>query len=207
MTQYIFPPSSPPSLPVSGQTARFPVRRIYCVGRNYAEHAREMGHDPEREPPFFFAKPADALLTDGGVLPYPPMTTDLHYEAELVVAIGKPGAAISPEDAADLIWGFAAGNDFTRRDLQSEAKKLARPWDMSKGFDLSAACGTLHPVAETGPMQSGFIRLWVDDELRQDGDLGQMIWSVPEVIAHLSRFVTLQPVTSGSSPSISTVTR
>lgn len=193
MTQYILPPQPQPSLPVSGSEARFPVRRIYCVGRNYAEHAREMGHDPEREPPFFFSKPADTLLADGQALPYPSMTADLHYEAELVVAIGKPGAAIRPEDAADHIWGFATGNDFTRRDLQAVAKKMARPWDMAKGFDLSAACGTLHPVSQTGPMRSGFIRLWVNDDLRQDGDLDQMIWSVPEVIAHLSRFVALAP--------------
>lgn len=193
MTSHVLPVPPQPSLPVSGSEARFAVRRIWCVGRNYADHAREMGHDPDREPPFFFAKPSDALLSDGAALPYPPMTADLHYEAELVVAIGKGGAAIAAEDAAAHVWGFAAGNDFTRRDLQSVAKKMSRPWDMAKGFDHSAACGPLRPVAATGPMRSGAIRLLVDDETRQQGDLSQMIWSVPEVIAHLSRFVALAP--------------
>lgn len=182
-----------PSVPVVGSDARFPVRRIYCVGRNYAEHAREMGHDPDREPPFFFGKPADALLTDGAALPWPPQTDDLHFEAELVVALGLGGRDISPEAALDHVWGYAAGNDFTRRDLQAQAKKLGRPWDMAKGFDHSAACGALHPVAEVGHVLRGPIRLSVDGTTRQAADLAEMIWPLPNIIASLSRFVALAP--------------
>ncbi|TWI35810.1 fumarylacetoacetate hydrolase family protein [Paracoccus sulfuroxidans] len=188
---YVLPPAALPSLPVLDSDARFAVRRIFCVGRNYADHAREMGHDPEREPPFFFSKPADALLSDGHDLPYPPQTSDLHYEGELVVALGAGGANIAETDAQNLIWGYAAGNDFTRRDLQAEAKKLGRPWDLAKGFDHSAACGVLHPASLTGVLSHGAITSFVNDELRQSGDLSQMIWSVPEVIAALSRSVTL----------------
>ena len=188
---YVLPPAALPSLPVLDSDARFAVRRIFCVGRNYADHAREMGHDPEREPPFFFSKPADALLADGRDLPYPPQTSDLHYEAELVVALGAGGANIAEAEAQRLIWGYAAGNDFTRRDLQAEAKKLGRPWDLAKGFDHSAACGVLHPASLTGVLNHGAITSFVNDELRQSGDLSQMIWSVPEVIAALSRSVTL----------------
>lgn len=190
---YVLPPASTPSLPIAGSADRFAVRRIYCVGRNYAEHAREMGHDPDREPPFFFSKPADALLTDGGSLPYPPMTDDLHFEAELVVALGLGGANIPAADALTHVWGYAAGNDFTRRDLQAAAKKLGRPWDMAKGFDHSAACGVLVPVAQVVNLAQGNIRLSVDGELRQDADLADMIWPVTEIIAALSRMVTLAP--------------
>lgn len=193
MTDYILPPADRPSLPVAGSDARFPVRRIFCVGRNYAEHAREMGDDPDRDPPFFFSKPADALLSDGRDLPYPPMTADLHYEAELVVAIGAPGRNIAVERAAEHVWGYAAGNDFTRRDLQAVAKKMGRPWDMAKGFDHSAACGTLHPAAQIGAAPQGIISLRFDGELRQKAELSEMIWTVPEIIAHLSRFVALAP--------------
>lgn len=193
MSDYVFTPPEPASVPVAGGSRRFPVRRIYCVGQNYAEHAREMGNDPDRAPPFFFSKPVDALLTDGGELPYPPQTADLHFEAELVVAIGKAGRDITPDAAPDHIWGFAAGNDFTRRDLQGVAKKQGRPWDMAKGFDLSAACGTLHPVSETGLLEHGAISCAVDGETRQQGDLSDMIWSVPEIVAYLSRFVALAP--------------
>ncbi|GGO36445.1 fumarylacetoacetase [Gemmobacter aquaticus] len=190
---YVLPPASTPSLPIAGSADRFAVRRIYCVGRNYAEHAREMGHDPDREPPFFFSKPADALLTDGGSLPYPPMTDDLHFEAELVVALGLGGANIPAADALTHVWGYAAGNDFTRRDLQAAAKKLGRPWDMAKGFDHSAACGVLVPVAQVVNLAQGNIRLSVDGELRQDAGLADMIWPVTEIIAALSRMVTLAP--------------
>lgn len=193
MMDYVFAPAPLPSVPVAGQAARFPVRRIFCVGRNYAEHAREMGHDPDREPPFFFTKPADALLTDNGDLRYPPQTADLHFEAELVVAIGHGGRDIAPADAQDHVWGYAAGNDFTRRDLQAQAKKAGRPWDMAKGFDQSAGCGVIHPVSGTAPRDNGAIRLTVDGIIRQDGDLAQMIWSVPEVIGHLSSLVALAP--------------
>lgn len=190
---YVLPPAPTPSLPIAGSADRFAVRRIYCVGRNYAEHAREMGHDPDREPPFFFSKPADALLTDGRGLPYPPMTDDLHFEAELVVALGRGGANIPAADALTHVWGYAAGNDFTRRDLQAAAKKLGRPWDMAKGFDHSAACGVLVPVAQVGNLMQGNIRLSVDGELRQDAGLADMIWPVTEIIAALSRMVTLGP--------------
>lgn len=188
---FILPPPATPSVPVAGDSRRFAVRRIYCVGRNYAEHAREMGHDPDREPPFFFSKPADALLTDGAALPYPPQTSDLHFEAELVVALSGGGRDIDPAKAQDLIWGYAAGNDFTRRDIQAAAKKLGRPWDMAKGFDLSAACGPLHPARDTGALNSGAIRLSVNGQVRQDSDLDQMIWPVADVIAHLSGLVEL----------------
>ncbi|TBN42525.1 FAA hydrolase family protein [Paracoccus subflavus] len=189
--RFVIPPPAIPSLPVHGEDRRFPVRRIYCVGRNYADHAREMGHDPDREPPFFFSKPADTLLTGDAVLPYPPRTDDLHFEAELVVALGAGGSDVAPDRAGDLIWGYAAGNDWTRRDLQAEAKRAGRPWDLAKGFDLSAACGPLHPVARTGRLDRGRIALTVDGDLRQESDLSQMIWPVAEVIAHLSGFVKL----------------
>lgn len=191
MSDYVLPPAPIPSLPVAGDSRRFPVRRIYCVGRNYADHAREMGHDPDREPPFFFSKPADALLTGNADLPYPPQTADLHFEAELVVALGRGGFAVPAAEAEALIWGHGAGNDFTRRDLQAAAKTAGRPWDLAKGFDLSAACGPLHPVAQTGAMRRGRITLSVDGTLRQDADLSQMIWPVADVIAHLSQSVRL----------------
>lgn len=193
MSDFVIPPAPIPALPVAGDNRRFPVRRIYCVGRNYADHAREMGHDPDREPPFFFSKPADTLLTGGGDLPYPPQTRDLHFEAELVVALGGGGTDIAPADAQGLIWGYATGSDFTRRDLQAAAKKAGRPWDLAKGFDLSAVCGLLHPVAQTGPLNAGRIALSVDGALRQESDLSQMIWPVTDVIAHLSRSVRLEP--------------
>ena len=181
------------TLPIHDSSDRFPVRRIFCVGRNYADHAREMGHDPDREPPFFFTKPADAVLTDGADLPYPPATSDLHHEAELVVALGAGGADIAPDDATALIWGYAAGNDFTRRDLQAQAKKAGRPWDMAKGFDLSAACGPLHRADRTGPMDRGRMQLRVNGDIRQDTDLSQMIWPVADIISHLSGLVRLAP--------------
>ena len=181
------------TLPIHDSADRFPVRRIFCVGRNYADHAREMGHDPDREPPFFFTKPADAVLTDGADLPYPPATSDLHHEAELVVALGAGGADIAPDDATALIWGYAAGNDFTRRDLQAQAKKAGRPWDMAKGFDLSAACGPLHRADRTGPMDRGRMQLRVNGDIRQDTDLSQMIWPVADIISHLSGLVRLAP--------------
>lgn len=167
------------------------MRRIFCVGRNYAEHAREMGADPDREPPFFFTKPADAVIDDGASLPYPPQTENLHHEAELVVAIGVGGADISVADALDHVWGYATGNDLTRRDLQAEAKATRRPWDLSKGFDQSAACGALHPVSVIGHPSMGRITAHVGDDLRQNGDIGDLIWPVADVIAYLSASVTL----------------
>ena len=185
--------AAPPqvSIPVEGG-GRFPVRRIYCVGRNYAAHAREMGHDPDRELPFFFTKPADSLVTGGADMPYPPQTSDLHHEMEQVVAIGMGGADIAEADALHHVWGYAAGLDMTRRDLQGEAKKLGRPWDMGKGFDHSAPIGLLVPAAAVDPAH-GAIELRVNGAVRQASDLSFLIWSVPEVIAFLSRLVRLEP--------------
>ncbi|SEP10762.1 fumarylpyruvate hydrolase [Salinihabitans flavidus] len=193
MSDTVFAPPGPTLLPVAGRDASFPVRRIFCVGRNYAEHAREMGHDPDRDPPFFFTKPGDAATPSGRDLPFPVATQDLHHEAELVVAIGTGGAGIDADEALSHVWGFAAGNDLTRRDLQAEAKSLRRPWDMSKGFDNSAIIGALHPIAETGPMIHGRITAHVDGALRQTADLSEMIWPTADVIAFLSRLVTLAP--------------
>lgn len=191
MADFVIPAPPCPSVAVAGQIARYPVRRIFCVGRNYAEHAREMGHDPNAEPPFFFTKPADATVQGGARIPYPFATADLHHEAELVVALGAGGAFV-PEDAAlGLIWGYASGNDLTRRDLQAAAKAARRPWDMAKGFDNSAVIGALRPVSEGVP--TGRVRCLVDGKVTQDADLAEMIWPVSGIIAHLSRLVTLAP--------------
>lgn len=170
----------------------FPVRRVFCVGRNYAEHVREMGGDT-REPPFFFTKPADALLTAGTPMPYPPRTADLHHEMELVVAIGTGGADIAVTDALAHVWGYAAGLDMTRRDLQAAAKKAGKPWDMAKGFDHSAPIGALIPAARFPDPTRGKIELRVNGEVRQSSDLSAMIWSVAETIAYLSGLVRLAP--------------
>jgi fumarylpyruvate hydrolase len=189
---FVIPAPAPAHLEVAGMVARFPLRRIFCVGRNYAEHAREMGHDPNAEPPFFFTKPADAVVQSGTTIPYPPATEDLHYEAELVVAIGVGGANIAPEAALSHVWGYAAGNDLTRRDLQAAAKAARRPWDMAKGFDNSAVIGPLHR-AQDGAVPLGRIRCLIDGALRQDADLAEMIWPVDGIIASLSGLVTLAP--------------
>lgn len=172
---YVVPPMDTPSVPVAGSDDRFPVRRIFCVGRNYAAHAREMGRDPDREPPFFFTKPCDAVVEDGAVIPYPPQTGNLHYEAELVVAIGSGGADIPEAEALGHVWGYALGNDLTRRDLQNAAKELSRPWDFAKGFDNSAVVGPVHPVSEVGHPTEGAIWLEVNGEEKQRGDLAEMI--------------------------------
>lgn len=185
----VFPARGPVTLPIAGSDLRFPVRRIFCVGRNYAEHSREMGGDPTREAPFFFTKPADAVVESGTVIPFPSKTDDLHYEAELVVALGQGGIDVSLEDAPSLIWGHAAGNDLTRRDLQTEAKAARRPWDMAKGFDNSAVLGTLVP----GPLADAPITCTVDGRIMQSARLSDMIWTVPEIIAHLSGYVALCP--------------
>ena len=171
---------------------RFPVRRIFCVGRNYAAHAREMGADA-REPPFFFMKPADALVLDGADTPYPSATANLHHEVELVVAIGKGGTSIDAAHALDHVYGYAAGIDLTRRDMQDVAKAARRPWDLSKGFDASAPIGSIVPAAKAGHPASGAITLTVDGAPRQKGDLADQIWTVPEIIAELSRLVALAP--------------
>ena len=180
-----------PSVPVAGSADRFPVRRIYCIGRNYAAHAREMGAD-EREPPFFFLKPADAIVQDGATIPYPTATSNLHYEAELVAAIGKPGENISVDDANDHIFGYGVGIDLTRRDLQNEAKEMRRPWDMGKGFDASAPCSAIYPASDIGHPTTGAIWLKVNDEIKQDGDIADMIWNMPESIAYLSGLMRLE---------------
>lgn len=177
---------------VSGGDDDFPVHRIYCVGQNYAAHAREMGNDPDREPPFFFMKPTDAIVPSGSSLPYPPRTCSLHHEIELVVAIGAGGSDIAAADAAGYIFGYAVGIDLTRRDLQNEAKRLGRPWETAKAFDRSAPLTPIHRVEQTGHPSSGRIWLSVNGELRQDGDLAELLWSVPETIAELSTLFTLQ---------------
>ncbi|WP_334188881.1 fumarylacetoacetate hydrolase family protein [Noviherbaspirillum sp.] len=194
--QYAFPPQAPATVPVAGSDALFPVHRIYCVGRNYVEHAKEMG-GTGREAPFFFMKPADAVLPVAqgttGDMPYPPMTNDLHHEIELVVAIGKGGVNIAAADAFRHVWGYAVGLDMTRRDLQGEAKKLGRPWSTGKGFDFSAPIGPLHPVAQTGEIVQGAIRLDVNGTPRQQSDVQKLIWNVAETIEHLSKYYALQP--------------
>lgn len=188
MTAYAITPPAPTEIPVEGG-GLFPVRRIYCVGRNYADHAREMGADPDREPPFFFSKPRDAVICVDAV-PYAPATKDLHHEVELVIALGGGGADLSPDEAGAMIFGAAVGVDLTRRDLQAAAKKAGRPWDMAKGFDASAPIGLVRPGPAPGV---GPITLSVDGDPRQSGDLSQMIWSNAEIISHLSRLVRLEP--------------
>lgn len=190
----VFTPEATPVLPVIGERAVFPVRRIFCVGQNYADHAREMGAIPASpaagDVPVFFMKPADALAHDGDAIPYPPMTADLHHEVELVVAIHKGGRDIGVDAALDHVFGYAVGLDLTRRDLQSAAKKAGKPWELGKAFDHSAPVSAIFPGA-TPPR--GRIRLFVNGETRQDGSLGDMIWSVPQLISILSRYVTLRP--------------
>lgn len=194
--QFAFPPSTVAAVPVAGSDALFPVHRIYCVGRNYVEHAKEMG-GTGREAPFFFMKPADAVLPvpygTTGEMPYPSLTNDLHHEIELVVAIGKGGKEIATADAHQHIWGYAVGLDMTRRDLQAEAKKLGRPWCTAKGFDHSAPIAPIHPVARTGFIASGEIRLDVNGATRQKSNIDKLIWNVAETIEHLSKYYTLQP--------------
>lgn len=192
MPDFCFAPQPQPSVGIAGTFDRFPVRRIVCVGRNYAAHAREMGKDPDREPPFFFTKPADAVIDDCGPVPYPPLTNNLHFEVELVVAIGEGGAGISAGKALEHVWGYGVGVDLTRRDLQDEAKKAARPWDWSKGFDNSAVCAPLVPAAKTGHPNTGRIWLSVNGTVRQDGDLSEMIWPVADTIAFASQSIKLE---------------
>lgn len=192
-TAFVVAPPPTPSVAVASTCARFPVRRIFCVGRNYAAHAREMGRDPDREPPFFFLKPADTVVDDGATVPYPPETENFHYEIELVVAIGRGGSDIPVERARDHVFGYAVGIDLTRRDLQLAARAQGRPWDWGKGFDLSAPVAPLHPVEEVGHPDSGRIWLTVDGELKQDADIAELIWSVPEIVAIASRSMALRP--------------
>jgi len=182
-----------PSIAIAGSNERFPVRRIYCVGRNYAAHAREFGHDPDREPPFWFMKPSDAVVDSPATIDYPPRTSELHYEIEFVVAIGKGGRNIATSAALEHIFGYAVGIDLTRRDLQSEAKQKGRPWETAKGFDQSAPVSAIRSCADVGHPASGRIWLAVNDQLRQENDLSELIWTVPEAIAELSTFFEIMP--------------
>jgi fumarylpyruvate hydrolase len=205
-------PPSPayPSVEIAGSSKRFPLHRIYCVGWNYAAHVREMGLTPEREPPIFFMKPLDAVVPSGGTVPYPPKTGNLHYEIELVVAIGAAGANIAAADALDHIWGYGVGIDMTRRDLQAEAKKRGQPWETSKAFDHGAPLSALHPVERVGHPSAGRIWLSVNGEVRQDGSLDQLIWSVPEIVQHLSAYFELKPgdlIYTGTPAGVSAINR
>lgn len=186
-------PVTQPSAEIADDARRFPIRRIFCVGKNYADHAREMGGDPTREPPFFFSKPADAVVPGTADIVMPPRTSDLHHEIELVIAMGQGGADIAPEDALAAVFGYAVGNDLTRRDLQADAKAGARPWDMAKGFDHSAVLSPIRPVAEFGHPTTARIWLSINGAIRQDGDIADMIWPVADIIAELSTYVELQP--------------
>lgn len=190
---YVFPPSNRPCVAVRGTSARFPVHRIYCVGRNYAAHVREMGKDPAREPPFFFLKPADAVVPSGHSVRYPPRTQNLHHEIELVVALHGEGRNVGTREASRLIYGYAVGIDLTRRDLQIAAREAGRPWDIGKTFEECAPVTSIHPVAEVGYIEKGRIWLTVNGELRQEGDVSALIWDVPELIAELSALFTLRP--------------
>jgi fumarylpyruvate hydrolase len=181
------------SLPIVGNEKRFPVRRIYCVGRNYLDHIRETAGADEREPPFFFQKPTDAILENGGEFPYPPKSEKTHHEIELVVAIGTRGKEIKAENALDHVYGYTAGIDMTRRDLQGVAKEMRRPWEAGKSFDRAAPCSAIVPAADIGHPDSGRIWLAVNDEIRQDGDLAQQIWNVSESIVHLTTLFELVP--------------
>lgn len=209
MSQYVIAPPPTVAIPVEGG-GLFPVRRVFCVGRNYAAHVREMGGDPDREVPFFFTKPADALVIDGADMPYPSATKDLHHEMEFVVAIGAGGQDIQVASAFDHVFGYAAGLDMTRRDLQSEAKKAGKPWDMSKGFDHSAPIGPVLPAARAADLSQAAITLSVNGGVRQESNLSHMIWSVPEIVAYLSRLVALAPgdlIFTGTPDGVAAVVR
>src|SRR5215471_11603460 len=190
---FVLPPPQPASVAVLGSKARFPVRRIICVGRNYAAHAREMGRDPDREPPFFFMKPADTVVDDGTTVPYPPETKNFHYEIELIVAIGEAGTDIPVDRALDHVWGYGVGIDLTRRDLQLQAREQGRPWDWGKGFDLSAPIAPLRPASEVGHPKAGRIWLAVDSVVKQDSDISKLIWPVADIISICSQSMALKP--------------
>lgn len=190
---YVISAPEPVSIAVAGTEDQFPVHRIYCVGRNYAAHTREMGHDPDREPPFFFQKPADTLVPEGGDFPYPSASSNVHYEMELVVALSQGGVDIPPEKALDCVFGYGVGLDMTRRDLQNESKDMGRPWESGKAFEHSAPCSQIYPVSEVGHPNTGSIWLTVNGETKQKADLADMIWDVPHVISYLSQLFTLQP--------------
>jgi fumarylpyruvate hydrolase len=191
--KFALPPAATPVVEVSGTDERFPVHRIYCVGRNYAEHVREMGSDPKRDAPIFFSKPADAVVANGAAVPYPPQTQNLHHEIELVVAIGRGGSDIPVATALEHVFGYAVGNDLTRRDLQHVARNAGAPWDTAKGFDHSAPVSAIRRATDIGHPGNGAIWLEVNGEPRQRADLADMIWSVPEIVAELSRYFELRP--------------
>lgn len=208
-TGFAFAPPPVAAVPVRGSALAFPVRRVYCIGRNYAAHAVEMGHDPDREPPFFFQKNPDSLVTDGR-FPYPPGTSDVHHEIEMVVALGGGGRDIAEAEALDHVYGYAVGLDMTRRDLQGEAKKLGRPWEVGKAFDAAAPISAIVPAAEIGHPAKGAVWVTVNGSERQRGDLDQMIWKVPEMIAYLSRLFALAPgdlIYSGTPAGVGAVVR
>jgi fumarylpyruvate hydrolase len=194
---FVFTPEAPVAVPVAGSVEQVAVRRVYCVGRNYAAHAREMGFDPDREPPFFFCKPADAVVpvAQGETLEiaYPSQTSNYHYEAELVAVIGKSGANIPVEQALDYVYGYAVGLDMTRRDLQMKMREMGRPWEIGKAFDKSAPIGPIHRASDLGHVESGAITLTVNGETKQQSDVSNLIWSVAETIADLSKFFRLEP--------------
>ena len=194
---YVFAPEAPIAVPVAGSDAQFAVRRVYCVGRNYAAHAREMGFDPDREPPFFFCKPADAIVPvaydETLELAYPAQTSNYHYEAELVAVIGKSGSDISVGDALDHVFGYAVGLDMTRRDLQMKMREMGRPWEIGKAFDRSAPIGPIHRASDVGHFEQGGIWLTVNGETKQKSDISNLIWSVAETVADLSKFFRLEP--------------
>lgn len=209
MPDHVIPAPPTVTIPIAGADATFPVRRVYCIGRNYAAHAVEMGHDPEREPPFFFQKNPDNLDPSGD-FPYPPQSSDVHYEVELAVALKSGGRNIAVESALDHVYGYALSLDMTRRDLQGEAKKMGRPWEIGKAFERSAPVGPLRPATEIGHPDSGTITLHVDGELKQEGDLNQMIWKVPEMISYLSDYFELAPgdvILSGTPAGVGPVRR
>jgi fumarylpyruvate hydrolase len=206
---YVFPPAAPVAIPVKGSAAVFPVRRVYCVGQNYAAHAAEMGGDG-RQPPFFFSKPADALVPGGGDVAYPPLTANLQHEVELVVALARGGSDIPADLALDCVYGYAVGLDLTRRDLQATAKAKGKPWDMAKGYDQSGPVSMIVPASTLGHPASGAIWLKVNGEVRQSGDLEEMSWKVAEVIANLSTYVRLEAgdlIFTGTPAGVSTVVR
>ena len=209
MPDFVIPAPAITSVPVVGGGS-FPVRRVFCVGRNYAEHSREMGSDPDREPPFFFMKPADALLTSDADMPYPAQSKDLHHEMELVIGLAEGGVDIAEADAMRHVWGYAAGLDMTRRDIQNAAKKEGKPWDMGKGFDHSAPIGLMVPASKVANPGKGLIELKVNGKVRQSSDQSKMIWNIPEMISYLSRLVRLAPgdlIYTGTPENVAAVQR
>lgn len=190
---FVVAPPDQISLPVQGEAGRYPVQSLFCVGRNYADHAIEMGHDPNREPPFFFIKPNWAVIADGETLEYPAFSNDVHHEIELVVALGKGGRNVAVSDAMSLVYGYAVGLDMTRRDVQQEAKDKSRPWEAGKSFVGAAPCSAVVPITQTGEVTDAAISLDINGEVRQAGNVNQMIWKVPEVISRLSELFVLNP--------------